>query len=248
MKTMTRPFASLVLTLAFAACGGSGNPYQGLDADALYQTATQEYSEGEYQNAVRALDRLLLSFGDWDRVPEARLLLAHAHFGSMDYLTARAEYVRYLDRYAGVEGAPIAALGVCRSLASLSPDMPRDQTFTNDAIVVCRNVVIDYSGTQQSAEAAQLANAMRVKLAEKEYMTADFYFRRELYDSAIKYYEFVVNLYTETEFAPRALLGVYHSNVAIGYEDLAEDARTLLLSRYPDSDAAASIRVDGAGS
>ena len=33
---------------------------------------------------------------------------------------------------------------------------------------------------------------MRTKLAEKEYLSADFYFRRKLYDSAIKYYGFVV--------------------------------------------------------
>jgi outer membrane protein assembly factor BamD len=245
MLTMTRRFGILALALALAACGSTASPYQGMDAEALYATATQEYSEGGYLNAVEALDRLLLSFGDWDRVPEARLMLAHAHFGAQDFLTARAEYVRYLDRYAGEGDAPVAALGVCRSLASLSPDMPRDQTFTNDAILVCRNVVIDYAGTPQSAEAAQLSNSMRVKLAEKEYMTGDFYLRRKLYDSAIKYFEFVANLYTETEFAPMALAGVYHSNVAIGYQDLADEAKELLLSRYPDSPAATSLQSSG---
>jgi outer membrane protein assembly factor BamD len=248
MQTMTRRFSVFALTLALVACGSTASPYQGMDAPVLYATATQEYEEGEFRNAAEALDRLLLSFGDWDRVPEARLLLAHAHFGAGDFLTARAEYVRFLDRYSGHPEAALAALGVCRSLSSLSPETQRDQTFTGDAITVCRNVVIDYSGSPQSAEAAEISNVMRLKLAGKEFATAEFYFRRKIWDSAIKYYEFVANLYAETEYAPRALAGIYWSNVAIGYQDLADEAKERLLARYPDSEAAALIRTDGSGS
>ena len=88
---------------------------------------------------------------------------------------------------------------------------------------------------------------MRQRLAESEFGRADFYFRRQLYDSAIKYYEFVVRLYPETEWAPMALLGLYRSNQAIGYDDLAEEARERLLAQYPDSPAAAEVRTNGAG-
>jgi outer membrane protein assembly factor BamD (BamD/ComL family) len=112
---------------------------------------------------------------------------------------------------------------------------------------VCRNVVVDYAGTPQAEEAANLANRMRARLAESEFGRADFYFRRQLYDSAIKYYEFVVRMYPETEWAPRALLGLYRSNRAIGYDDLAEQARDQLLNQYPESPAAAEVRANGAG-
>jgi outer membrane protein assembly factor BamD len=126
--------------------------------------------------------------------------------------------------------------------------MPRDQVFTRDAITVCRNVLLDYQGTRQAMDAARLANSMRLKLAEKEYLTADFYFRRKLYFSAIKYYEFVVDLFAETDFAPKSLAGIYYSNVAIGYEDEAEAAKLRLLERYPESPEAASMRSNASGS
>lgn len=249
MRFYNRRISLSALTLlALAACGGSSNVYQGMDADALYRMAATEYAEGEYGNAVDALDRLLLSYADWNRVPDARMLLSHAHYGDGDYLTARSEYVRFLDRYSGHEDAVIAALGVCRSLGALSPDMPRDQIFTRDAITVCRNVLLDYQGTPQALEAAQLANSMRLKLAQKEFDTADFYFRRKMFDSAIKYYEFVVNLYSETDFAPKSLAGIYHSNMAIGYEEEAEVAKQRLIDRYPESPEAALIRTNGSGS
>ena len=233
--------------LALAACGGGVSQYQGMEPDVLFELAVTEFANGDHGNAVEVLDRLLIAHGDWDRIPEARLMLGNVYMDRGDYLTARSEYDRFLDRYAGHPGSTDAALGVCKALAALAPTPQRDQTYTQDAITSCRNVVLDYAGLPQSSEAAVISNELRLTLAEKEYLTADFYFRRDLHDSAIKYYEFVANLYPESEFAPLALLGLYLSNQAIGYDDLADEARQRLLTQYPDSESAADIRIDGSG-
>lgn len=244
-----RPSRSLLLTVVLAvglsACGGGASRYQGMLPEELFQLAERELAEGEHGNAIEALDRILLQFGDWPRVAEARLMLGDVYFDRGDYLTARAEYGRFLDRYAGHPRAADAALGVCRSLAELAPIPQRDQGYTGEAIGACRNVVIDFAGMEQSAQAASIANELRHTLAEKEFLNARFYERRELWDAAIQYYEFVVNLYPESEFVPGALLGIYRANTAIGYDDLAEEARERLLREYPDSAAAQEIRVNG---
>ncbi|MEJ2206581.1 MAG: outer membrane protein assembly factor BamD [Gemmatimonadota bacterium] len=249
MNRTARTTRHLLLTVPalFAAACGSVDPYQGMTAQELYELGLQRYEQGDWEDAIRPLERMLTSFGSSDLAPDARLLVAHANYGKGDFLTARSEYTRFLDRYSGSEDAPVAALGICRCLASLAPAPERDQSYTSDAVAVCRNVVVDYAGTPQAEEAADLANEMRLRLAASEFGVADFYFRRQLYDSAVKYYEFVVRLYPETEWAPKALLGLYLSNQAIGYDDLAEEAREQLLERYPDSPAAAEVRTDGAG-
>lgn len=225
-------------------CGG-GDPYQGMDAEALFRIAENEYAEEDYGNAIEVLERLTVNFPDWSRVADARLMLADAHFEDGEYLTARSEYQRFRDRFVGHPRAAVAALGECRSLAALSPQPQRDQTHTRDAVTVCGNVTVDYAGTPQAAEARQIRGSLRLKLAEKEYLNANHYFRRRQYDPAILYYQFVVDLYPETEFAPRALLGLYRSNEAIGYDDLAEEARARLLLEHPDSEAAQELRADG---
>lgn len=235
------------LGLALVACGGGQGRYQGLGPAELFQIATDEFAEGEHDNAIEALDRLLLQFGDWERVPEARLMLGNVYFDQEEYLTAQAEYQRFLDRYPGHPSAADAALGICRSLAALSPVPQRDQSYTAEAITACRNVVIDFAGMEQAAEAARISNELRQTLAEKDFLTAEHYYRNALYDAAIKYYEFVVNLYPESEFVPQALLGIYRANMEIGYDDLAEEARERLLDEFPDSDAAAEVRTNGEG-
>jgi outer membrane assembly lipoprotein YfiO len=235
------------LALPLIACGG-GDRYQGLTAEDLYRIAENELAEGDEENAVDALERLHVSFGDWPRIPEAGLLLARAHFEGDDFLTARAEYRRFLDRFAAHPGAPDAAAGECRSLAALAPVPQRDQGYTEEALTVCSNVVIDYARTPQAAEADTFRAALRRTMAEKEFLNANHYFRRRQYDSAIIYYQFVIDLYPETELVPQALLGLYLSNQAIGYQDLADVARTRLLEEYPDSPQAVEIRTVGTAS
>lgn len=245
MSSPTRRISTLVAAVALLAGCGSANPYQGMTADQIYQRAVQEHEEGEHDNAIQALDRLFASFPGFERAEEARMLLAEAHFADGDYILARAEYQRFQDRYPTSPRAAEAALGVCRSLVELSPIPQRDQDYTEQALGVCSNVATDYRGTPQSERADSLAREMRLKLAEKEFLNAEFYFRRELYDSAIQYYEFVLDLYPDTEWAPRALKGIYEANMAIGYDDLAEEARQRLLEEYPESQAARDVRANG---
>jgi outer membrane protein assembly factor BamD len=243
-----RPLAILAIAAlpVLGACGSS-NPYQGMDDEQIYQMALRKFDERNWNDAIRALDRYLAGSGTGERAADARLLLAKAYFGKKDFLTARSEFQRFLDRFPSHQESAAAALGMCTSLTHLSPTPQRDQSYTNEALGVCRNVALDYAGTTQGQEAARLATEMRRKLAEKDYLNADFYFRRKLHDSAIKYYEFVLELYGDTEWAPWALLGIYRSNKAIGYDDLADEARERLLAEYPDSPAAAELRANGSG-
>ena len=242
--TGSRRLAAALAAALLVGCGGQ-DPYQGMDAEALFRIAEAEFAEGDYDNAIEVLERLLVNFTDFNRLPEARLMLADAYFAEGDYLTARSEYQRFRDRYITHPQASVAALGECRSLSALAPHPQRDQTHTRDAITVCGNVTVDYAGSPQADEARQLRDALRHTLAEKEFLNAEHYFRRNQYDPAIVYYQFVIDLYPETEFAPRALLGLYRANMEIGYEDLAEEAHARLLREYPQSEAAAEIQANG---
>ena len=232
-----------LLGLILAGCGGS-DQYQGLDAETLFRTAQTEFEEGNYDNAIEALERLMVSYQSFDRLAEGRFLLADSYFAKEEFITSRAEYQRFLDRYVGHALSAQASLGMCRSLAELVPHPQRDQGFTRDAITTCGNVIIDYAGTPESTEAAQVRQTLRETMAEKEYLNAGHYYRRKQYDPAIKYFQFVVDLYPETSFAAQSLLGIYRSNEAIGYDDLAEEARNRLLREYPDSEAAAELLTD----
>ena len=241
-----RPQNLLLLPLlaGIAACA-STSKYEGLDAMGVYAMGQEEMAREDYGDAAETLDRLLLVYPTFEQAAEASFLLGSAYFLDEKYITAASQYTTFLDRYPTHPRAPEAALGVCRSYASLSPISQRDQTFTDQALVVCRNVVGDYQGTEVAEQAAQLANDMRSKLARKIYENGSYYLRRDLNDSAIIYFEDVVANYPETTYAPKALLGIIEAYQEIGYEDEVERARNRLLNQYPDSEEARSLNGDG---
>lgn len=239
---------AVLLGLAALLTGGcaSAPPYQGLTADEIHALAQREFDSGDYDDAIEALGRLLLTFPNYDRGPEARFLLARAHYEEEEFILASSEWQRFLDRYPTHAAAPEAALGMCRASAELSPDPQRDQRYTQQALVVCRNVVQDYPGDPAALEAARIANAMRGKLAQHLYEVGDYYFSRDLFDSAIIYFQMVDEQYGDTEWAPKAVLSIMRAYEEIGYEDLAQEARERLLNVYSDSPEARDLVNGGA--
>jgi outer membrane protein assembly factor BamD len=216
-----------------------------MEAAALHALGQQEFDAGEYEDAIEALDRLLLVYPDYPQIAEARFLLARAYQEDEQFLLASDEFLRFLERHAGHVLAAEAAVGVCRSYVALSPIPARDQTYTRQALNVCGDVAREYSTSAVAAEAATLAQEMRAKLAEKEYDNALQYFERGAYDSAILYWEMLLTEFGDTSWAPRALVGIHCSWLEIGYEDDAEDARLRLLNAYAESDEARQARDGG---
>lgn len=246
-----RLFRSTVLLGLAALLGVAGcrstPPYQGLTADEIHALAQREFDEGDYEDAIEALNRLLLTFPNYDRAPEARFLTARAHFEEEEFISAASEWTRFLDRYPAHAAAPEAALGICRANSALSPDPQRDQTYTEDALAYCRNVVVDYPGDPVAEEAGRIIDEMRAKLAQKLYEVGDYYFSRDLWDSAIIYFQAVDEQYGDTEWAPRAVLAIMRAYQEIGYDDLAQEARDRLLNVYSESPEAQALANDGVG-
>jgi outer membrane protein assembly factor BamD len=206
-----------------------------MEAPDMHALAEIEFRDGDHEEVQRVLNRLFVAFPSYQRTPEARLLLADSYFADEQYITAASEYRRFIDRYPGDTRAPVAAIGLCKSSAALSPEIQRDQSLTEDAELVCRNVATDYGGTPQGEEAARIAGDMRLKLAQKQYMIGAYYFRRKYWDSSIMYWDWVERDYPETVWAPRALLGIMRAYEKIGYQDLVEETRKKILDSYPNS-------------
>ena len=234
---------SLAFPLLFAACAGS-LPYPGLTADEVYALGIQAREQGEWEDATEAFEYVLFAPG-FTRIPEARLLLAEVQLSNGLYIESRSEFQRVIDRWPADTVAIRAALGVCRSLASLSPITQRDQGFTRQARTSCRQVARDLAGTVIGLEAGRLAEEMTIKLAEQDYETGRHYLKRRLLDSALLYFEEVASAYADTEWAPWALYRMIEIFGRIGYERDLEATRDLLFDAYPDSEPARLLLEDG---
>lgn len=235
---------ALSAALAFAACS-SPPPFEGLTADDIYAEGIAHYEAGEFRDAIDAFEHLLVVHPGFPGAGEARYYLSKSFHGNEDYLSAVSEYVRILNRGVGDSLVPMASLGICEAYSARSPIAQRDQTYTMQALTSCTEVVRDHAGTPFAEAAGALATEMELKLADKDMKTAEFYYGRKLLDSAIEYFEDVVARYPATPLAPVALRRIYETYLEIGYDDLAEEAKQRLLTRYPESQEAAAVRANG---
>ncbi len=234
----------LASSLLLAGCGGT-LPFPGLTADEVYALGLQAMEREDWEEAAEAFEYALFSPG-FSRAAEGRLRLADVQYANGRYIESRSEYQRVIDRWPADTVATRAALGVCRSLASLSPITQRDQSFTRQARLSCRQVAADFAGTVMGLQASRLADEMLIKLAEQDYETGLHYLKRNLLDSALLYFEEVATEYSETEWAPWALYHMVDVFGRIGYRGDLETTRELLLNAYPDSEPARLLEDGGA--
>jgi len=231
---------NLILCVAssvlFVGCGTT-LPFPGLTPEEVFALGLESMGEEDWGGAARSFEFVLASPG-FSRPQEARLLLAEAQFSDGLYIESRSQFERVVQRWPADTVAVRAALGVCRSLAALSPIPERDQTYTRQARFYCRSVAADFAGLLIGLEASRLADSMTVKLAKQDYDTGIHYLKRNLHDSALLYFEVVATEFPQTEWAPWALYQMIETFSKIGYQRDAETTRELLLDAYPDSEPA----------
>jgi outer membrane protein assembly factor BamD len=248
--TRIAPTVALTGTVLVAgACGGASR-HDGLEAPDMYRLAQQEVAEQDLGDAQETLDRLLIRFPEFDSAATASMLLGDLYFEDEKYITAAAQYASFISRYPNSPDVPRANFRVCESYGELSRVSQRDQAETRQALDVCRSVARSFFGTELADSAAVIAGRMIATLAKREFEIGRHYHQRNGFDAAIIYYERVVELYPETEWAPRSLIEIMDAygeiaedSPGLGYEQEVEIARERLLTQYPLSPEAERIRA-----
>jgi len=217
-----------------------------MEPEALFAYGVEAFEDEEWEEAIGAFEALIFRNPTSQEMAEARMYLARAHFQKGEYITSAAEFERFLLQYSSHGLAPEASLGICRSYARLSPRPERDQGYTERAVDACRNTIQEFEGMNVAEEARTIQNRMFSRLAESLYLQGRQYQRRGFHDSAIIYFQDLVDYYPQTEWAAWGFHALYRSYTAIGWEEEADRARRRLLDNYPDSEAADEVREGSA--
>jgi outer membrane protein assembly factor BamD len=231
----------ILLAGTTGACASRGPAFDRMDEEALFQYGMERLRARKWSDAITAFERFTLAYPNHPRVAEARYRLGDAYMGRREYVTAAMEYNRLVTEFPAGPWADDARFGVCRAYYELSPAPPRDQEYTATAVDHCRSLLTYYPESEYVPRATEILDELIDRLAEKDYENAEYYFRRRAYHSANIYYEWVVDNYPSTEWAPRALLRLHESYTRLGYEQEAEAARERLLREFPTSPQARQV-------
>jgi outer membrane protein assembly factor BamD len=226
---------------ALAACGPKQTPLSQLTPEDLWLRGIAAYNEEDWTDAVRYFDRYAVVAGADPRVYQARMYSAQAHFNRHEYVTAATEFSRLSGDLGRTALADDARFMTCRSYEELSPDPQLDQEYTQSALEHCQALVDTFPDSEFRDRAEEIVAEMWGKLGEKAFETADWYQGRRAYDSAIIYYDDVVDRYPHTRWAPRALSRLVQIYGILQWDTEQQETRNRLLNDYPDSPEAQSL-------
>jgi len=225
-----------------AACASARPAYDTMTPEELLALAEAEIAEEDWDDAVNALDRYIFQFPTHGQYQQARFRLGEVYFMRKEYITAANEFSRLATDYPSGPLADDARFKVCESYYRLSPRPQLDQQYTQAAIDHCESLLAYYPDTEHAERAREMIRELRDKLAEKLYLAGEHYYRRRAYDSAIQYFDDLLEQFPTSSAAPKTLLRLYQTYTSLGYAEEAQSTRERLLRDFPDSEQARIVR------
>ncbi|GAB4331885.1 MAG: outer membrane protein assembly factor BamD [Calditrichia bacterium] len=193
-----------VMTFVLSQCGHKVNRAE-LDAQAYFEYAKSLFEKGKYYDAINEFGVITLKFSGSPVVDDAQYYLAESHFMNEEYLIAVAEYQKLLDDYPESPYVEDAFYKIGLSYQNMSQRPELDQEYTRKALKYYQNYIEAYPEGKKRKEAEKNIAVMREKLSQKQLLGGEAYRKMGIYDSAIIYYDLLLERYYDTPQAATAL-------------------------------------------
>jgi outer membrane protein assembly factor BamD len=206
-----------------------------MDAHFYFDRGLVEMKKKDYPKAIQDFQTVVESFSGSEIVDEALYNLAEAHFKNEDYLTAAYEFERVYVDYPSSDYAPQAQYKKALSYFMESPKASLDQENTHLAIDEFNRFIENYPNNSLVADAQSKVEELREKLAYKEYLAAQLYYKMKNWDAAILYYQSIIKEYPRSAWVDDSQFGIGISYVKKKeYDKASEVFRQLLATEKID--------------
>jgi outer membrane protein assembly factor BamD len=223
--------------LIFTACSSKDKSAD--TAEGAYAIA-QEYDKDElWERAIQKYQEVKNKFPYSKYATMAELAIADCHYKDESFGEAQVSYQSFKDlhpKHAQIDYVT-HRLGLS-FFNQLPPTIDRDLTLATSAILYFEEVVKQYPNSAHAKEAAEKRDSAYKMLGEKEQYIADFYFKREKYDSALTRYEGLLKKYPRLGFDARSLSRAAIAAARNGDQDKAKKYLAEVRTQFPGSQEA----------
>ena len=238
--TIILKFRTLLAVICIASvsfgvnsCGPSKPTAQQIAANNILETRFNEgkkaYEKEDWLEAIRIFDEIRLQAPTSDYAVNATFLEGMARYNSGTYISAAVDFRAVRRNYPTSSLAPRAQFMVGESYNMLSPRPELDQTYSQYAINEYQTFLRDYSNTYKPlVDSAQMRiTDIRNKMAKKILLSAELYIKLSSNNSAIVFFNRVVDNYYDTPSAIEAQLRI--AEVQYGRKKMKEAQDAVLV-------------------
>jgi outer membrane protein assembly factor BamD len=227
---------ALILLVVFlsAGCGGPRlNPYA--TAQEQFAQAKKEFDKEHYLKAIEGFQRIIFNFPGATVVDTAQYYLGMSYLGNKEYELAAVEFKRLLTNYpmsAYADQAQYLA-GLC-FYKNTPKNYALDQEDLKKAIQVMEDFILENPDSPLVEKARADIRDGYNKLAHKEYENGLLYFKMYDYKAAKIYFQYVIDNYIDTDYAPLALFKLSEADYKLSEFDEALEKFSQFKVLYPE--------------
>lgn len=212
----------------------------------LFDRAVKDIEKGQYLSARLTLQTLINTYDTSEYIAKAKLAIADSWFREGDahgLAQAEIEYKDFILFYPNMEEAAESQSKICDIHMKQLSKPDRDNSEAQRAEDECRQVIVQFPNSKFRAGAEQKVRDVQEVLADKEYQTGLFYYKKGALPAAQGRFAFVSQQYPNYSQADDALWALADSYRKMGdrFENQEADALTKIVRDYP-----ASLHADAA--
>ena len=192
-------------------------------AEFYFDEGMKALEAGRCTKAAENFQRIVTNYPGFHLVADAQYHLAEAHLCNRDYMSAIVGYQRVMDVYLSSKWVEQAQFKIAESYFEQLRRSELDQTETYEALVRFRAFIEDNPDSPLVEDARRRISSCRSRLAKKQYLNADLYFRQNHLEAAAITFKQVMRNYSDTQWYYKALARM--GEIALRQED-PRQART----------------------
>ena len=183
------------------------------DLSPQFKKAMNYFDKGKYSRAKDEFDYIIMTDQGSKLANESLYYMAESMFQMEEYSEASTSfdrYVRFSPDYSKIE---LARYRICECAINSSNPFQRDQSQTHKALEQLQMFIEDFSESDHIDDAEEAISELRIKLARKDYEAGRMYLKLEEYESALLYFQSVLNQYYDTSISDDARIGIIFTHI-----------------------------------
>ena len=234
-------YIMVLFLLLLISCSSSKETVKRQTPEAELKEALLAFHEESYDVAKQALYAVTIKYSGTRVAEDAQYYLAETNFKMERFLVAAHGYRQILDRYTASEYAERSQYKEALSYFMLTPSARLDQKYTHEAIKRFDEFKSDWATSKFVEEADKHIVILRNKLAKKEFLTAELYFKMDRWNAVHEYADLVIREFSDTDFVDDAHLIKSKTYIEKKLWVQAEQELELLISKFPNLENSPSI-------
>jgi len=236
-----------IITSGCSLFGGDkdsrGPVADGLTPKDLYELAEDKFNAGSIEEGIKQLEVILAAYPGSKYAIQARLDIAYNLFKRKKYNRAILTLDEFIERYPALSSTPYAYYlrGIIAEEKSASildniitDSAQRDVQSVRDAYIYFSLLIDKFPDSKYSEEASNKLSVLKNVLARHEFYVALYYTKNGSHIAAINRSKYIIEHYPNSNSVADGLHLMAYNYDSIFAEKLANDARTVLYSSYPN--------------